>query len=73
MSTDKAVSPVNLYGSTKLTAERLFVANNFKGKRKTIFSTSRYGNVFGSRGSVIPVFLDQIKKKTFNCYRYKHD
>ena len=45
---------VNLYGSTKLTAERLFVAaNNFKGKRKTIFSTSRYGNVFGSRGSVI--------------------
>ena len=64
VSTDKAVSPVNLYGSTKLTAERLFVAaNNFKGKRKTIFSISRYGNVFGSRGSVIPVFLDQIKNK----------
>ncbi len=62
ISTDKAVSPVNLYGSTKLTAEKLFIsANNFKGSKKSKFSVIRYGNVMGSRGSVIPIFLDQNK------------
>jgi len=63
ISTDKAVSPINLYGSTKLTAEKLFIsANTFKGAKKTKFSIIRYGNVMGSRGSVIPIFLDQNKK-----------
>ena len=62
ISTDKAVSPINLYGATKLTAEKLFIsANQFKGKSKSIFSVARYGNVMGSRGSVIPVFLKQDK------------
>lgn len=66
LSTDKASSPVNLYGATKLTSDKLFItANNFKGKIKTIFSVVRYGNVMGSRGSVIPTFLDQIKKSHF--------
>lgn len=58
VSTDKAVNPVNLYGSTKLSAERLFLsANNMKGSRKKMFSVVRYGNVVNSRGSVIPYFL----------------
>tara|TARA_B100000029_G_scaffold500189_1_gene571569 strand:+ start:6644 stop:7660 length:1017 start_codon:yes stop_codon:yes gene_type:complete len=58
LSTDKAVSPINLYGATKLCADKLFIAaNNIKGKRKIKFSVVRYGNVFGSRGSVIPIFL----------------
>ena len=62
ISTDKAVSPINLYGSTKLTAEKLFIsANIFKGSKKTKFSVIRYGNVMGSRGSVIPIFLNQNK------------
>ena len=62
VSSDKAAAPINLYGSTKLTAERLFIAaNNHKGKKRCIFSIARYGNVFGSRGSVIPLFLNQIK------------
>lgn len=57
LSTDKAVAPVNLYGATKLTAEKLAVsANNFAGKRDTRISVVRYGNVIGSRGSVIPLF-----------------
>ena len=57
VSSDKAAAPINLYGSTKLTAERLFIAaNNHKGKKRCIFSIARYGNVFGSRGSVIPLF-----------------
>jgi FlaA1/EpsC-like NDP-sugar epimerase len=61
LSTDKAVAPVNLYGATKLCAEKLFIAANYiKGEKKTIFSIVRYGNVMGSRGSVIPLFL---KKK----------
>ena len=61
VSTDKAAAPVNLYGATKLTAERLFIAaNNYKGKKRCIFSIARYGNVFGSRGSVVPLFLNQI-------------
>ena len=55
LSTDKAVSPINLYGATKLASDKLFVAaNNITGKNKTKFSVVRYGNVIGSRGSVLP-------------------
>lgn len=58
LSTDKATAPINLYGASKLCAEKLFIAaNNMKGNKKTIFSIIRYGNVMGSRGSVIPLFL----------------
>ena len=58
LSTDKASSPVNLYGATKLTSDRLFVAgNSYSGGHDTSFSVVRYGNVMGSRGSVIPFFL----------------
>jgi UDP-N-acetylglucosamine 4,6-dehydratase/5-epimerase len=65
LSTDKAVSPINLYGATKLVAEKLFVqANSYAGMYNTHFSCVRYGNVIGSRGSVIPVFLEQMKQ---NC------
>lgn len=57
LSTDKAVSPVNLYGATKLASDKLFVAaNNMVGKGRTRFSVVRYGNVVGSRGSVLPYF-----------------
>ncbi|MDE2588515.1 MAG: SDR family NAD(P)-dependent oxidoreductase, partial [Patescibacteria group bacterium] len=64
ISTDKAVSPLNLYGATKLAMEKLFIAaNHYKGKRKTRFSCVRYGNVLGSRGSVIPKFIEQIKSQ----------
>ena len=63
ISTDKAVHPVNLYGATKMTAEKLFVqANAYAGKQDTSFSCVRYGNVIGSRGSVIPLFKKQKKK-----------
>jgi UDP-N-acetylglucosamine 4,6-dehydratase/5-epimerase len=62
ISTDKAVHPVNLYGATKMTAEKLFTqANSYAGGKKTKFSCVRYGNVIGSRGSVIPLFLEQKK------------
>jgi UDP-N-acetylglucosamine 4,6-dehydratase len=62
ISTDKAVNPVNLYGATKLVMERLFIqANVYTGPRRTRFSCVRYGNVVGSRGSVIPIFLEQSK------------
>lgn len=62
ISTDKAVSPVNLYGATKLVAEKLFVqANAYSGSGPTRFSCVRYGNVVASRGSVIPLFLEQRK------------
>jgi UDP-N-acetylglucosamine 4,6-dehydratase len=58
VSTDKAVNPANLYGATKLVAEKLFVhANAYRGDRSTRFSCVRYGNVLGSRGSVLPIFL----------------
>ena len=58
LSTDKASSPINLYGATKLTADKLFVAGNaYSGEHGTKFSVVRYGNVMGSRGSVIPFFL----------------
>ena len=64
VSTDKAVSPLNLYGATKLAMEKLFIAaNNLKGKRKTKFSCVRYGNVLGSRGSVVPKFIEQIQSQ----------
>ena len=64
LSTDKASSPINLYGATKLCSDKIFTsANNIKGKRKIVFSVVRYGNVFGSRGSVIPLFLDLVKKR----------
>src|SRR6202051_2073120 len=59
LSTDKAVNPINLYGATKLCAEKMFVqANAYAGAQQTRFSWARYGNVVGSRGSVIPVFLE---------------
>lgn len=57
LSTDKAVSPINLYGATKLAMEKLFIAaNNYVGSKETSFALVRYGNVIGSRGSVIPLF-----------------
>ena len=60
VSTDKAVSPANLYGATKLVAEKLFVQGNaYVGDRETTFACTRYGNVIGSRGSVVPLFLEQ--------------
>jgi UDP-N-acetylglucosamine 4,6-dehydratase/UDP-glucose 4-epimerase len=61
IGTDKAVSPFNTYGATKLLMERLFVsANYYKGSHKTKFSCVRYGNVLGSRGSILPTFIEQI-------------
>jgi len=63
LSTDKAVNPVNLYGATKLCAEKMFVqANSYAGSQDSRFSCARYGNVVGSRGSVIPVFLEQRRR-----------
>jgi len=63
LSTDKASSPVNLYGATKLCSDKLFIAaNNFRGRKKISFSVVRYGNIFGSRGSVVHTFLSQKKK-----------
>ena len=65
LSTDKAASPINLYGATKLCSDKLFVAaNNIKGNNKISFSVIRYGNVMGSRGSVIPFFMN-LKGKSF--------
>jgi UDP-N-acetylglucosamine 4,6-dehydratase len=63
LSTDKAAAPINLYGATKLCSDKLFVAaNNFKGKHDIRFSVVRYGNVMGSRGSVIPFFMAKRKE-----------
>lgn len=63
LSTDKAVNPINLYGGTKLVSDKLFIsANSYSGGTGTIFSVVRYGNVAGSRGSVIPFFQELIKK-----------
>jgi len=60
LSTDKAAAPINLYGATKLCSDKLFIAaNNIKGARDLCFSVVRYGNVMGSRGSVIPFFLEK--------------
>ena len=62
LSTDKAAAPINLYGATKLCSDKLFVAaNNIKGSRDLRFSVVRYGNVMGSRGSVIPFFMQRAK------------
>ena len=62
VSSDKAVSPLNTYGATKLVMEKIFTAANFyKGRRKTVFTSVRYGNVMGSRGSVIPQFIKAIQ------------
>ena len=63
LSTDKAAAPINLYGATKLCSDKLFAAaNNIRGSRDVSFSVVRYGNVMGSRGSVIPFFLNKAKK-----------
>lgn len=63
LSTDKAAAPINLYGATKLCSDKLFVAaNNMRGSRDIKFSVVRYGNVIGSRGSVVPFFLEERKK-----------
>lgn len=60
LSTDKAAAPINLYGATKLTSDKLFIAaNNYSGQNEIKFSAVRYGNVMGSRGSVIPYFLEK--------------
>tara|TARA_B100001971_G_C18249068_1_gene576681 strand:- start:73 stop:1113 length:1041 start_codon:yes stop_codon:yes gene_type:complete len=64
LSTDKAAHPTNLYGATKLVSDKLFIsANNYVGRQDIIFSVVRYGNVVGSRGSVIPYFYDLLKSK----------
>ncbi|MDD2293295.1 MAG: UDP-N-acetylglucosamine 4,6-dehydratase (inverting) [Bacteroidales bacterium] len=63
LSTDKACAPINLYGATKLTSDKLFIAaNNISGSKDIRFSVVRYGNVMGSRGSVIPFFIDKRDK-----------
>ena len=63
LSTDKAAGPINLYGATKLTSDKLFIsANNYKGWKDIKFSVVRYGNVMGSRGSVIPFFIRKSKE-----------
>jgi UDP-N-acetylglucosamine 4,6-dehydratase (inverting) len=62
LSTDKACAPINLYGATKLTSDKLFTAaNNIKGSKDIRFSVVRYGNVMGSRGSVIPFFIKKVE------------
>ena len=69
LSTDKAAAPINLYGATKLCSDKLFIAaNNIVGKRNINFSVVRYGNVMGSRGSVIPMFL----KKPSSPFQITH-
>jgi UDP-N-acetylglucosamine 4,6-dehydratase/5-epimerase len=65
LSTDKAANPINLYGATKLASDKLFsAANNIAGGRRTVFSVVRYGNVVGSRGSVVPFFRKLISEKS---------
>ena len=65
LSSDKAVAPINLYGATKLCADKLFIAsNNYAGKKNILLSVIRYGNVMGSRGSVLPIFINQKKTGT---------
>jgi UDP-N-acetylglucosamine 4,6-dehydratase len=73
LSTDKAANPINLYGATKLASDKLFVAaNNMTGDRKTKFSVVRYGNVVGSRGSVVPLFKKLIEQNA-DCFPITHD
>ena len=65
LSTDKACNPINLYGATKLASDKLFISSNFSNETdKTVFSVVRYGNVMGSRGSIIPFFQSLKNKKT---------
>ncbi len=65
ISSDKAVSPINLYGATKMVAEKIFIqANSYAAGKNTALSVVRYGNVMASRGSVVPTFIDQAKKDT---------
>jgi UDP-N-acetylglucosamine 4,6-dehydratase (inverting) len=72
LSTDKASSPANLYGATKLASDRLFVSgNSYTGGHTTSFSVVRYGNVMGSRGSVIPFFLSIVKDGIFPITDYR--
>lgn len=72
LSTDKASSPVNLYGATKLTSDKLFIAgNSYSGSGDTSFAVVRYGNVMGSRGSVIPFFLKQAGKGVLPITDYR--
>lgn len=67
LSTDKASSPINLYGASKLCSDKLFLSsNNTKGSKDISFSIVRYGNVLGSRGSVLPEFIEQNKRNEFN-------
>ena len=67
LSTDKAANPINLYGATKLCSDKLFVAaNNLSGKQKTRFSIVRYGNVIGSRGSVLEFYKNYLRKEKKN-------
>ena len=68
LSTDKAANPINLYGATKLASDKLFTAaNNISGNENLKFSVVRYGNVFGSRGSVVPLFLN-LKQQKIDSY-----
>ena len=80
LSTDKAANPINLYGSTKLVSDKIFTsANNITGfnlgnRKKTIFSVVRYGNVIGSRGSVVPLFKDIVSNnKIFSYHSQGYD
>jgi len=71
ISSDKAVNPVNLYGATKLCAEKLIVAaNNYRGKHKTVFKFVRYGNVWGSRGSVLDTWKSNFEVRDRDATRY---
>ena len=74
LSTDKAVSPINLYGATKLCSDKLFIAaNHLAGKGGTRFAVVRYGNVIGSRGSVVPFFKECSKTGNIADHRSAHD
>ena len=76
LSTDKAVNPINLYGGTKLVSDKLFIAANaYSGEKDVCFSIVRYGNVAGSRGSVIPFFQKYCCqwRKRASYYRLSYD
>ena len=74
LSTDKAAAPISLYGATKLCSDKLFTAaNNIRGHRDIRFSVVRYGNVMGSRGSVIPFFLERRKTGVLPNHPSRHD
>ena len=72
LSTDKAAAPINLYGASKLCSDKMFIAaNNIIGRKKIKFSVVRYGNVMGSRGSIIPLFLKQKKNNQLTITDYR--